>query len=211
VRWAQTVERIHYELPAGHELQSACNGMMSELALDDLQDALEAALAAMVPAEPNPFVTEAAREVYQLQRDWNGLAAKIRDAQPWLRRAAGDWRHTAVLRDLTADMFQTPKPYPTSVDERQQFSSIEQARQAAKAMFERVSWLRSLVSQIDAAQSFDRADRAEQAADLIRSFALRRQESDARIIALEAAVGALQAQLRRRTSRRSKPRLEKAA
>jgi hypothetical protein len=208
-RWAEAVARVHNELPADHPLQSGGNMMMSELALDDLLDALEAAKTALAAAPPNPLLTAAAREFYDLQRQFNGCAAEIRDAQGWLQRKASDWKHQ-LLRSLSADMFTVPVPLPTSIDERRVFTSIPAARRAAVEFVPKLQFVRGLVEQIKAARSFDNDPPEQQTMQLVRALLARLQESTARIINLESANTALTARLDR-LERRKKPKLRRAA
>jgi hypothetical protein len=200
-RWAEAVERIRTELPADHPLQSGVNTMMSELALDDLLDALEAAKAQLAAAPANPLLTAAAREFYDLQRQFNACAGEIRDSQGWLRQKAGDWKHQ-LLRSLTADMFTVPVPVPTSIDERRTFTSIPAARRAVVEFIPKLQFVRGICTAIKEARRFDTQEPEQQNRDLIQALALRLTETQNRIITLESANAALQAQMGRRLERR---------
>jgi len=193
-RWRETVERIRTELPPDHPMQAAGNGMRSELALDDLQDQLEAALAARAAAPPDPLVTAAAREFYELLRQYNACAVEIRDAQPWLRRAAGDWKHQ-VLGDLLADMASVPVPQPTSIDERRTFFNVPDARRAATDFLPKLQWAKGVCEQIKYARSFDNDPREQQCIALVQALWARLLESQNRLITLESANAALEARL----------------
>jgi hypothetical protein len=182
--------------------------MMSELALDDLQDALEATLAAMAPAAPSPETREAVREVREMMRQFNACSLEIKAGQSWLQRAVSDWKHQ-LLRDISPDCFQVPGLYPTGAGEGPQFSSIYQARQAAKEMQPRLSWARGVCAAIKAARSFDNQQPDAQAIELCHALVLRLAERDQRIIGLEGQCAALAARIDR--LERKKPKLRKAA
>jgi hypothetical protein len=202
------VAHIRNELPADHPLQSGGNGMMSELALDDLQDAFYAAKAAMAPAEPSPETRQAVREVRDMQREFNACSLQIKQSQAFLQRAVGDWRHR-LLADISTDCFHVPGFYPTGVGEGTNFSSISEARKAAKEMLPRLQWARGVLAKISEARSFDNQPIEQRCMMLVGALWTRLQESQNRIIQLEAATAALEALSRRRRSK--KPKLQGAA
>jgi hypothetical protein len=211
VRWREAMERVETELPADHPLQSACHGMMrSELALDDVLDALEAALAAMMPPEPTPESRAAVAEIRDMQRQFNSCSLEIKAAQPWLLRARDDWKHR-LLKDIAADCFNVPGLYPMGVGGGPQFTSIYQARQAAKEMLPRLQWARGVCAAIKAARSFDNQSPDAQAMELCHTIVKRLAERDERIIGLEAQCTALEARLNRLERGRRKKSTIKAA
>jgi hypothetical protein len=207
VRWAEAVERVQNELPGDHPLRGACNGMQSELALDDLLDGLEADLAAMVPAAPSPETREAVREVREMQRQFNACSLEIKQAQAFLARAVNDWRHR-LLADISTDCFHVPGLYPTAVNAAD-FSST-QARQAAKDMLPRLQWARGVVAKINEARSFEAQPIEQRCMALIEALWTRLQDSRGRVIALEAQTTALEARLDR-LEQRKKPKRKAAA
>jgi hypothetical protein len=187
--------------------------MRSELAYDDLADALDAAKAALAAAPRDPLVTAAAREFYDLQKQFNACVVEIRDAQPWLRRAANDWKHQ-VLNDLLADMAAVPVPQPTSIDERRIFFNVPDARRAASDFMPKLQWARGICEQIKYAKSFDNDPREQQCIALVRALWTRLLESQNRIIALQAATAAAEARidrLERGRRKKAKPTIKRAA
>jgi hypothetical protein len=190
------MERIQTELPPTHPLRGAGNTMMSELALDDVTDALEAAKAAMVPAAPSPETREAVREVREMMRQFNACSLEIKAAQFWLQRAVDDWQHR-LLGNISTDCFHVPGLYPTGVGEGSQFSSVLEARQAAKEMLPRLQWVRGVVAKISEAKSFDAQPIEQRCMELIRALWTRLQENQNRIIELEALTSALTARIDR--------------
>jgi hypothetical protein len=179
-------------------MQSAGNGMMSECGLDDLQDAFDAAKAAMAPPPDNPAIREARREFSQAVHEFNSCCIQIKNSQGWLRRAVTDWRHV-LLGDIGADAFSVPQ----QIDYDTEFRSVAEARQATKDFLPRLQWAKGVCAEIVAAQSFDNR-RDEQDRELIRALAARRLQSDERIIALEGQVSALTARLDRLDRKRKK-------
>jgi hypothetical protein len=203
VRWREAVERVRYELPADHPLQSGGNGLMSELALDDLLDALEAAKAQLAPPPDSPVIRAARAEFSQFQREFNSCAITIKQAQPWLQRAVTDWRHQ-LLGDITPDCFTVPQRLDFSTE----FRSVSEAREAVQALTPRLQWARGICAQIAAAQEFEKRP-DEQASVLIEALMSRKIDSDNHIIALSGQVSALEARLgrleKRKRNKRSKP------
>jgi hypothetical protein len=207
VRWAETVERIRTELPTNHPLQSGGNGMQSEIALDDLQDAFYAAKAALAPPPDNPAIREARLEFSQFQREFNSCCITIKNSQGWLTLAAANWRHQ-LLGSITPDMFTVP----LKLDFSTEFGSVWEARKAVQAMLPRLQWVRGICAQISAAQAFERQSHEDQSFDLIRALVARKAEADSKIIALQSQCAALTARLDRLERRRNKkPKLQRAA
>ena len=174
--------------------------MMSELALDDLLDALEAALAAMAPPPDNPAIREARLEFSQFQREFNSCCITIKNSQGFLQRAVTDWRHR-LLGDITPDCFSVP----LQLDYSTEFRSVSEARKAVQAMLPRLQWVKGIVAQITEARRFETQERDQQALDLIRALAARKVEADTKIITLEGQCAALTARLDR-LERRKKPK-----
>jgi hypothetical protein len=211
VRWAEAVERVQNEMPASHPLRSSCNGMMSELALDDLLDALEAAKAQLTPPPDTPERREAVREYYDMRRAWNSACIEIKNAQGWLQRAVNDWKHR-LLADISTDCFHIPSQLPTTVGV--EFNSAYQARQVVKELLPRLQWARGVLAKIGDARSFDNQPIEQQCMSLIHALLARLLESQNRIIALEAATTALEARinrLERGRRKKAKPTIKRAA
>jgi hypothetical protein len=209
-RWADALARVRRELPSDHPPQAACSTtMMSELGLDDILDALEAALAAMPPPPDNPMIREARQEFLRLQREFNTSASEIKSAQSWLKYAVKEWRHV-LLGDITADMFSVPP----QLDYSTEFRSTVEAHEAVQFLVPRLEWVRAVLAKISAVRRFDTQARDQQTLDLVHALTVRKQESDARIIALEAAATALEARLNRLErgrKRKAKPTIRRAA
>jgi hypothetical protein len=180
--------------------------MMSELGLDDLLDALEAAKAQLTPPPDTPERREAVREYYEMRRQWNAACIEIKNSQGWLQRAVNDWKHR-LLSDISTDCFHIPAQLPTEVGV--EFNSAYQARQVVKDLLPRLQWARGALAKIGDARSFDNQPIEQQCLSLIHSLFARLLESQNRIIALEAATTALQAQLNKR--RRSKKPIRRTA
>ena len=80
-------------------------------------------------------------------------------------------------------------------------------------MLPRLQFVRDICTAIKEARHFEAQERDQQALDLCQALAVRKAESDARVIALEAQCAALEARLNRleRGRRKKKPKLRKAA
>jgi hypothetical protein len=211
VRWAEAVARVQNELPANHPLRGNCNGMMSELALDDLLDGLEAAKAQLAPPPDTPERREAVREYYDMRRQWNACCIEIKNAQGFLQRAVNNWKHR-LLADISTDCFHIPNQLPATVGDLQS-SSIHEARQLVKELLPRLQWARGVLAKITEARCFDTQPTEQQAISLISALYARLQESQGRVIALEAQTTALEAQLNRlqRGRKKKAPITKKAA
>jgi hypothetical protein len=164
-RWREAVCRIRDELPADHPLQSGGNGMMSELGLDDLLDALDRAKAELEPPPDNPMIRAARQEFSQFQRQFNAAAITIKQAQPWLQRAVKDWRH-ALIGLITADCFSVPQQIDYATD----FRSVAEARKAVQAMHPRLQFVQGIVAQINEAKRFDTLEPEAQCFELLRAL-----------------------------------------
>jgi hypothetical protein len=200
-RWRETVDRIRFELPRDHALQSAGNGMKSELALDDLQDAFFAAKAEQVAAAErataaSPEIREACRALSEYQRQWNSAAIEIKAAQRWLEVASGSWQFQ-LAGLIGADCFVVPHLYSTSVSDSAKFHSVVEARQAVQEMLPRFQVLRSVIAKIKEAKSFEALPAEQKAIELIRCLVERQARSHERIIKLESQCAVLEMRLDR--------------
>jgi hypothetical protein len=191
-RWRETVERIRTELPPDHPMQSAGSAMRSELALDDLQDQFYTAKAEQQPPPDSPAIREARAEFREFQRQYNAACLEIKAAQPFLRHAATDWK-LRLLGLVSPDMFSVPTP----VDFSTEFRSVSEARQSVQSMLPRLQFIKGICAQITAARHFEAQSLDERNSDLIGALVARKQDTDARVVKLEAQCTALEARLNR--------------
>jgi hypothetical protein len=198
VRWQAALDELHAVAPGVPWGQP-----MTEIGLDDLEGFIAQKRREQEPPPPTPETREAVREVREMQRQFNACALEIKAAQLWLQRARNDWKHQ-LLKDVTADCFQIPGLYPMGVGEGPQFDSIAQARAAAKQMLPRLQWARGVCAAIKAARSFDTEPKDAQALQLCHALVMRLQESQGRVIAVEAQCAALEAKVNRLERRRNK-------
>jgi hypothetical protein len=199
-RWTEAIDELHRIAPGVPFGQP-----ISEMNLDRLYDLISEHRKAKAPPPMDPQTREAASELYRLKMLFNGCSLEIKDSQKWLQFAHTDWRHK-LLGDITADCFVSVGVYPTSVSESPRFANAIEAREAVREMHPRLQWVRAIASQISSARAFENLPPAEQSIRLMRALAAKQAEDEARIVALEAACMALQAQVGRLESKKSKPK-----
>src|SRR5262249_46463066 len=132
----------------------------------------------------------------------NSLAAELRDAQKWLDRARSDWQHQ-LLKDISADCYQTLMPLPTG-DAMPDFTSVPSARQATRDLQPPMQWMRGVLARGYEAQAFDEWEPGAQAVALAKALYRENSALAERLEAVEAFCMALQAQSGKRPNKQRK-------
>ena len=205
-RWREKLDELHAVAPGLPWGQP-----MTEGNLDFLEDLIARKHRETAPPPDDPLLVSARSDLRQLTNEDRALVLFIKNAQGRLQLLVNDWR-IKKLGLLKADCLTVP----LGLGEWPEFHSAREVKEAERALLPRLQFLRSIKAQIDAVFAFLKLPADEQSLELARANVAYDEALLARVVALEAAVGALQAQLRRRTSKqqrvqRSKPRLEKAA
>jgi hypothetical protein len=197
-RWTDTLDYAAKVIPE-NDVERACLTLsISEINLDKVNDAIVRSKEQRYAlVEPSPELRKCRQELFEMRRTYEGKAAQLRELQKrWIWRARNSWQHR-LLRSLRPDMYDEPPALPAWNTEDYPDPII--ARQAAKKLFEQVQRLESLIEPLANAAQFDGLDEGPQALHLAHALYDDSIELKNRVIALEAQVSALQAQLSKST------------
>jgi hypothetical protein len=163
------------------------NSMVSEQAIDAMEDAIAAARKRKEPVV-SPQLQEAWATLCDLQRHYNEVIREIEEAQKlFLWRCRDDWRHR-LLRSTKPEMLEGLVPVNLDWDTRDypDVPTTRAAQKQARAELERVLELRSLINN---AVAFNDEAPAVQAMHLCHALYDDSVQLRARVTALEAQLG----------------------
>lgn len=178
-RWDAAVSQLQKLSPG-----ASVGGPISELGLDAITEQINRLT--RPPAEPDPAMLAASRELTDLERRYHSAWISIKELQKKLRNAADRPEHK-ILGDVPANALSDIGPPVDMSVGRRPFHNAREMRREVEAFLPRVLAIEALHSQLSAALAVDHNDNSSDGLDrrLIYALADRIEALEEKIEVLE--------------------------